>query len=289
MNWISNYVRPKLRALVGAKNETPENLWTKCPKCEQMLFVRDLERNHNVCTLCDHHLRMSAEQRLKFLFDDGQYKEITLPEALNDPLKFRDTKRYSERLKTYRDKTKHSDAVRIASGTISNEKLVICVFDFNFMGGSMGIVVGESIVKAAEEALRLKKPLLIITASGGARMQEGAFSLMQMPKTMVAVAMMKSAGLPYLVLLTDPTTGGVSASFAMAGDIAIAEPQAMIGFAGRRVIEETIREKLPDDFQTAEHLLKHGMIDMVVHRHDLRSKLARILRLLNQKTVAKAK
>jgi acetyl-CoA carboxylase carboxyl transferase subunit beta len=283
MNWISNYVRPKLRALVGAKNETPENLWTKCPKCEQMLFMRDLERNHYVCTNCDHHLRMSAEQRLKFLFDEGQYKEIDLPEALNDPLKFKDTKKYSDRLKTYRDKTKHMDAVRIATGTISDEKLVVCAFDFNFMGGSMGIVAGESIVKSAEEALRIKKPLLIITASGGARMQEGAFSLMQMPKSMVAVEMMKNAGLPYLVLLTDPTTGGVSASFAMAGDIAIAEPEAMIGFAGRRVIEETIREKLPDNFQTAEHLLEHGMIDMVVHRHDLRAKISRILRLLNQR------
>ncbi|MAP24461.1 MAG: acetyl-CoA carboxylase carboxyl transferase subunit beta [Rickettsiales bacterium] len=283
MNWISNYVRPKLRALVGAKNETPENLWTKCPKCEQMLFMRDLERNHYVCTNCDHHLRMSAEQRLKFLFDEGQYKEIDLPEAQNDPLKFKDTKRYSDRLKTYRDKTKNMDAVRIATGTISDEKLVVCAFDFNFMGGSMGIVVGESIVRAAEEALRIKKPLLIITASGGARMQEGAFSLMQMPKSMVAVEMMKNAGLPYLVLLTDPTTGGVSASFAMAGDIAIAEPEAMIGFAGRRVIEETIREKLPDNFQTAEHLLEHGMIDMVVHRHELRAKLSRILRLLNQR------
>lgn len=283
MNWITNYVRPKLQALVGSKNDTPENLWTKCPSCEQMLFVRDLERNHHVCSHCDHHLRMSAEQRLQFLFDDKVYEELPLPKGLEDPLKFKDSKKYADRLKTYREKTDNQDAVRIGIGAISGEKIVVCAFDFQFMGGSMGIVVGESLVKAAEAAIRLKKPLLVVSASGGARMQEGAFSLMQMPKTMVAVQMMKDEGLPYLVLLSDPTTGGVSASFAMAGDIALAEPKCMIGFAGRRVIEETIREKLPDNFQTAEHLHEHGMVDRVVHRHHLRAELARLLRLLNNK------
>jgi len=268
---------------MGSKVETVDNLWTKCPSCEQMLFHRDLSRNLFVCQQCDHHTRMTAVQRLEMLFDDSAYTLVDLPAVPQDPLKFKDTKKYSDRLKEYREKTSLEDALLVAHGTIGGETLVAAVFDFHFMGGSMGLAVGEGFLKAAETAVRLQCPLLAVPASGGARMQEGALALMQLPRTMIAVEMLKEARLPYIVLLTDPTTGGVSASFAMAGDITFAEPKALISFAGRRVIEETIRETLPDDFQTAEHLHKHGMVDRVVHRRDLKSELSTLLRLLSRK------
>ncbi len=283
MNWLTNYVRPKIRSLVGVKSEVPENLWVQCPSCEQMLFHRDLEANLNVCSHCGHHMRLSARRRLETLFDDGAYEEIPLPEAEPDPLKFRDRKRYSDRLKDSRAATGRPDAIIVAHGSVGGRKTVIAVFDFQFMGGSMGAAVGNGIVAGARRAVADKAAFVIVPSSGGARMQEGILSLMQMPRTTVAVQMVREAALPYVVILADPTTGGVSASFAMLGDVAMAEPGAIIGFAGARVIEETIREKLPEGFQRAEYLLDHGMIDMVVPRHDLHETLARVLDLLMRK------
>jgi acetyl-CoA carboxylase carboxyl transferase subunit beta len=279
MNWITNYVRPKLQALVR-KAEVPDNLWDKCPACEKMIFHRDLEANHRVCTHCGHHLRLPAKRRLEMLFDDGAYTRIELPKTIQDPLKFRDRKRYTDRLKEAREKTHEQDAIIVAHGPLGGIRIVAAVFDFEFQGGSMGIAVGEAFLAAAQLAVLQQAPLIAVPASGGARMQEGILSLMQLPRTVIAVQQVREAGLPFIVVLADPTTGGVSASFAMLGDIAIAEPGAVIGFAGARVIEETIREKLPPGFQKAEYLLEHGQVDMVVHRHKLREQLARILRLL---------
>jgi acetyl-CoA carboxylase carboxyl transferase subunit beta len=279
MNWITNYVRPKLQALVR-KAEVPDNLWDKCPACERMIFHRDLEANHRVCTHCGHHLRLPAKRRLEMLFDDGAYTRIELPKTIQDPLKFRDRKRYTDRLKEAREKTHEQDAIIVAHGPLGGIRIVAAVFDFEFQGGSMGIAVGEAFLAAAQLAVLQQAPLIAVPASGGARMQEGILSLMQLPRTVIAVQQVREAGLPFIVVLADPTTGGVSASFAMLGDIAIAEPGAVIGFAGARVIEETIREKLPPGFQKAEYLLEHGQVDMVVHRHKLREQLARILRLL---------
>ena len=284
MNWLNNYVRPKIRSLVGAKSDVPENLWLQCPSCEQMLFHRDLEANLNVCSNCGHHMRLPARRRLDTLFDDGAYTEIELPDNVADPLKFRDRKRYTDRLKDSRSSTGRQDAIIVAHGTVGGQKAVIAVFDFSFMGGSMGIAVGNGIVAGAQLAVLQEAAFIVIPSSGGARMQEGILSLMQMPRTTIAVQQVKEAGLPYIVLLADPTTGGVSASFAMLGDIAVAEPGAIIGFAGARVIEETIREKLPEGFQRAEYLLEHGMIDMVVPRHDLPETLGRVIGLLVQKS-----
>ncbi|MAM67567.1 MAG: acetyl-CoA carboxylase carboxyl transferase subunit beta [Rhodospirillaceae bacterium] len=284
MNWLNNYVRPKIRSLVGAKSDVPENLWLQCPSCEQMLFHRDLEANLNVCSNCGHHMRLPARRRLDTLFDDGAYTEIELPDNVADPLKFRDRKRYTDRLKDSRSSTGRQDAIIVAHGTVGGQKAVIAVFDFLFMGGSMGIAVGNGIVAGAQLAVLQEAAFIVIPSSGGARMQEGILSLMQMPRTTIAVQQVKEAGLPYIVLLADPTTGGVSASFAMLGDIAVAEPGAIIGFAGARVIEETIREKLPEGFQRAEYLLEHGMIDMVVPRHDLPESLGRVIGLLGQKS-----
>lgn len=281
MNWITDYVRPKLNKLTSAKKiETPDNLWTKCPSCEQMLFHRDLEDSLFVCPHCDHHLRLTAQQRLSSLFN-GEYTLITLPSVKQDPLKFKDSKKYTDRLKEYRQKTGLEDAILVAHGKINGKSAVVAVFEFGFMGGSMGMAVGEAIVAAAETAIKLNFPLIVIPASGGARMQEGMLSLMQMPRTTVAVQMLREVKLPYIVLLTDPTLGGVSASFAMLGDLTLAEPKATIGFAGARVIQETIREKLPADFQTAEYLKDHGMVDVIVHRKDLNSTLARILKIFS--------
>jgi acetyl-CoA carboxylase carboxyl transferase subunit beta len=279
MNWITNYVRPKIRALVQ-KQDVPENLWDKCPSCAQMIFHRELEANYNVCPHCSHHLRIGAKKRLELIFDDGKYTRVELPETVNDPLRFRDRKRYSERLKEARTKTGEQDAIIVAHGTIGGNKAVAAVFNFGFMGGSMGVAVGEGILAAARLAVTQEAPLLVVPSSGGARMQEGILSLMQMPRTTIAVDMVKEAGLPYVVLLSDPTTGGVTASFAMLGDIHLAEPGAVIGFAGQRVIEETIRETLPDGFQRAEYLLDHGMVDMVVDRRELRLTLGRLFSLL---------
>ncbi len=279
MNWLKNWVRPKLRELVGQK-EIPENLWHKCPSCEQMIFHRDLAANLRVCPHCGHHMRLEATERLAMLFDEGEYQTIELPEALNDPLRFRDRKRYSDRLKEARAKTGVSDALSVAHGKMGGMSVVVAAFNFNFMGGSMGVAVGEGLLAASRLAVVQDAPLIVIPSSGGARMQEGILSLMQMARTTIAVDEVREAGLPYLVILTDPTTGGVSASFAMLGDIAIAEPGAVIGFAGARVIEQTIRAKLPEGFQRAEYLLDHGMVDMVVERHKLRDTVVRILDLL---------
>jgi acetyl-CoA carboxylase carboxyl transferase subunit beta len=280
MNWLTNFIRPRINSLVGQQKEVPDNLWQKCEKCEGMLFYKELSASHNVCYHCGHHLAMDVAERLKLLFDDGKFDKIAIPKVPHDPLKFKDQKKYSDRLKAAQTKTREEDALLIGKGKIGGERAVIAAFNFAFMGGSMGTAVGEGIVRAAQEAVKEKAALIVIPASGGARMQEGAFSLMQMPRTIIAVDMVKEAGLPYIVLLTNPTTGGVSASFAMVGDVHISEPGAMIGFAGRRVIEETVREKLPEDFQTAEYLLEHGMVDMVVERKDLAATIGRILGLL---------
>jgi acetyl-CoA carboxylase carboxyl transferase subunit beta len=279
MNWLTNFVRPKIRALV-TRAETPDNLWNKCPGCGQMMFHRDLEAAQFVCTSCGHHLRITAKQRLGLLFDDGKYQRIELPKTPLDPLKFRDQKRYTDRMKDSQAKTGEADAIIVAHGTIGGHPAVVAAFAFEFMGGSMGTAVGEALVAAAHLAELQRAPMIAIPASGGARMQEGILSLMQMPRTIIATQMLKEAGLPYIVILTDPSTGGVSASFAMVADITISEPGAVIGFAGARVIEETIREKLPEGFQRAEYLLEHGMIDMVVRRKDMNATIARILGLL---------
>jgi acetyl-CoA carboxylase carboxyl transferase subunit beta len=281
MSWLTNFVRPKIRALVR-KTEVPDNLWDTCLSCGKMIFHRDLEANQRVCTHCGHHMRLPAKRRLETLFDDGAYARIELPKTIQDPLKFRDQKKYADRLKAAREKTGEQDAILVAHGRLGGVQTVIAVFDFEFQGGSMGVAVGEALIAAARLAVLQQAPLIVIPASGGARMQEGILSLMQLPRTVIAAEEVKEAGLPYIVLLTDPTTGGVSASFAMLGDIAIAEPGATVGFAGARVIEETIREKLPAGFQKAEYLLDHGMVDMVVHRHELRATLARLLKLLTE-------
>ena len=279
MNWLTNYVRPKIRDLVR-KSDIPNHLWGRCPACEHMIFHRELESRQYVCQHCDHHLRLDAPHRLRMLFDDGNYQQIELPPVLVDPLKFHDRKPYDIRLKEAQGRTKGNEAIIVAHGKMAGMPTVVGAFDFGFLGGSMGVAVGEAIVAAARLAVLQEASLIIIPASGGARMQEGILSLMQMPRTTIAINGVKEAGLPYIVVLTNPTTGGVTASFAMLGDIAIAEPGAVIGFAGTRVIEETIREKLPEGFQRAEYLLDHGMVDMVVHRHELRDTLIRIFRLL---------
>jgi acetyl-CoA carboxylase carboxyl transferase subunit beta len=285
MNWLTNFIRPRIRSLVEPK-EVPDNLWQKCASCDGMLFHRDLENNLNVCYHCGHHLRITVKARLAIMFDGGTYERLELPDVAHDPLKFKDRKKYAERIKESQSKTGLKEAITLAKGTIGGQKVMVAAFNFSFMGGSMGAGVGEAIVKAAQESVKDKRALIIIPASGGARMQEGMLSLIQMPRSIIAVEMVKDAGLPYIVLLTDPTTGGVSASFAMVGDIHIAEPGATIGFAGRRVIEETVRETLPPDFQTAEYLLDHGMVDMVVSRQDIAETLGRILGLLMNKNAA---
>lgn len=279
MSWLTNFVRPKIRALVR-KADVPENLWDKCSACGQMIFHRDLEANLRVCPHCGHHMRIGVQRRLALLFDGGKFERIELAAVPLDPLRFRDRKKYVDRLKEAQTKTEEQDAIVVAQGTIGGLKVVIAAFNFDFMGGSMGVAVGEGLVKAAEIAVARKAALIAIPASGGARMQEGILSLMQMPRSVISVDRVKEAGLPFIVLLTDPTTGGVSASFAMLGDIHISEPGAQIGFAGARVIEETIREKLPEGFQRAEYLLDHGIVDLVVARKDLSTELAKIIGLL---------
>lgn len=280
MSWLSDFVRPKLQALIN-KKEIPENLWDKCPSCEKMIFRKDLEKHQHVCPHCDYHFRINAVTRLKLLFDNEEYSVVTVPAVAQDPLKFKDRKRYIDRLKESKAKNKQSqEAILVGEGDIEGFTSIIAAFDFGFIGGSMSTYVGEAIVKAAERAVELKCPLVLIPASGGARMQEGILSLMQMARTTVAVNMLKKARLPFVVLLTDPTTGGVSASFAMLGDIHIAEPKATIGFTGARVIEQTLRQKLPEGFQTAEYLLDHGMVDMVVHRKKLKKVLSKTLKML---------
>lgn len=282
MNWLDKMTRPKLSGFFK-KRDTPENLWHKCRKCGEMAFHRDLATARFVCPNCDHHMRLKPQARLESTFDDGNWETIDIPEVPTDPLKFRDEKRYTDRLKAARSKTDDKEAMTIAVGKITGQDVVVLVQNFEFMGGSLGMAAGESIVRAAAEAVERKVPFILFAASGGARMQEGIMSLMQMPRATVAVQQVKEAGLPYIVVLTDPTTGGVTASYAMLGDIHISEPDATIGFAGARVIEQTIREKLPAGFQRAEFLLDHGMIDMIVHRHEMRETLSRIIRLLTTK------
>lgn len=278
MNWITNVVRPKIRSFL--RREVPENLWVKCPETGQMVFYKDLEANQFVIPGSNYHMRMGAVARLKALFDDGEYEDIALPEAPVDPLKFRDERRYTDRLKDARAKTGLADAIKVGYGRLDGLSVVATVQDFDFMGGSLGMAAGEATIKGFETAVEHAAPLILFASSGGARMQEGILSLMQLPRTTVAVQMLRDARLPYIVVLTNPTTGGVTASYAMLGDLHIAEPGALIGFAGPRVIEQTIREKLPEGFQRAEYLKEHGMIDMVVHRHELRPVLARLCRLL---------
>ncbi len=279
MNWISNYVRPKINSLFS-RRETPENLWTKCPECGSMLFHREVTENLNVCTNCDHHMHISPRARFTALFDGGVFTEVDVPEPVTDPLHFRDQKRYPDRLKAAQRDTGEDEAMLVAQGEIGRTPVVCAAQDFSFMGGSMGMYVGNAIIAAAQRAVKAKAPLILFSAAGGARMQEGILSLMQMPRTTVAVEMLKEAGLPYIVVLTHPTTGGVTASYAMLGDIHIAEPNALICFAGPRVIEQTIREKLPEGFQRAEYLLDHGMLDRVTHRKKLRDELVSIVRML---------
>lgn len=281
MSWLTDFVRPKIQRLVSPR-EVPENLWDKCPQCGHMIFHRDLDKTLNVCPHCDHHLRLPVKQRLEMLFDDGEYQRVELPKPILDPLKFRDSKRYSDRLAEAQKATEEADAIIVAHGKIGGIATVVAAFNFAFMGGSMGLAVGEGVVVAAELAMLQDAALIVVSASGGARMQEGILSLMQMARTTVAVDKVKEKGLPYIVLLTDPTTGGISASLAMVGDIHIAEPGTLIGFAGARVIESTIHEKLPEGFQKAEYLLEHGMVDIVVHRAKLKETIARILSILRQ-------
>jgi acetyl-CoA carboxylase carboxyl transferase subunit beta len=279
MNWITNYVRPRINSIFS-RRETPDNLWTKCNECGTMLFHRELTDNLNVCTNCGHHMAIGARDRLIALFDNGIFTEVTVPEPVADPLHFKDQKKYTDRIKDARKKTGEKDAMLVAEGEIGRTAIIAAVQDFSFMGGSMSMYVGNAIIAAAERAIALGRPLVLFSAAGGARMQEGILGLMQMPRTTIAVQMLKEAGLPYIVVLTHPTTGGVTASYAMLGDVQIAEPNALIGFAGARVIEQTIGEKLPEGFQRAEYLLDHGMLDRVTPRNQIKDELVTIIRML---------
>jgi acetyl-CoA carboxylase carboxyl transferase subunit beta len=283
VNWINSVVRPKIRSILR-KKEMPDNLWVKCPETGQMIYYKDLEANQFVVPGSGFHWRMTAGARLKFLFDNGEYEALPLPEVPADPLKFRDERRYIDRLKDARTKTGYQDAVKLGIGRPEGQMVTAAVQDFDFMGGSLGMAAGEAVVAGLEMAVRRETPFIMFAASGGARMQEGILSLMQLPRTTVAVQMLREAKKPYIVVLTNPTTGGVTASYAMLGDVHIAEPGALIGFAGPRVIEQTIREKLPAGFQRAEYLTEHGMVDMVVHRHKLRATLAKLCRLLTKQS-----
>jgi acetyl-CoA carboxylase carboxyl transferase subunit beta len=286
MNWITNYVPPKIKSLF--RRETAENLWIKCPETGQMVFQKDVEANLNVIPGSGYHMRMPATLRLRSMFDEGKWIDVATPDVPLDPLKFRDEKRYVDRLKDNRTKTGQIDAMKIGLGKIEGSAAVIGVQDFDFMGGSLGMAVGEAFITAATTAVDKKAPFILFAASGGARMQEGILSLMQMPRTTVAVRRLRDARLPYIVVLTNPTTGGVTASYAMLGDVHIAEPGALIGFAGPRVIEQTIREKLPQGFQRSEFLKEHGMVDMVVPRTEMRATIARLVRLMMRQPEAAA-
>ena len=276
MNWLTDFVKPKLSSLVTRK-DSPSELWTNCNKCNLMLYKSEHKDNLFVCSHCDNHMNMDVENRLNNLFDNKTFELINIPFENNDPLKFKDLKKYSDRMKAAQKKTDQKDAAIVAKGNIGNIEVVVFILDFNFMGGSMGQFVGEAFKIGCEKSVELKCPFISVSSSGGARMQEGIVSLMQLPKTVAAVNVLDQHKIPYISVLTHPTTGGVSASFAMLGDIIIAEKGSMIGFAGKRVIEETIKEQLPEDFQTAEYLLDHGMIDMVVHRKELSQTLSKVL------------
>lgn len=282
MNWITNYVRPRINSMLGRRPEVPENLWIKCPETGEMVFHKDLEDNKWVIPASGYHMKMPAKARLVDLFDDGVYEALPQPKVAQDPLKFRDSKKYTDRLRDSRAKTEQEDTILAGVGLLKGLKIVAVVHEFQFMGGSLGIAAGEAIVKAFERAISERCPLVMFPASGGARMQEGILSLMQLPRTTVAVNMLKEAGMPYIVVLTNPTTGGVTASYAMLGDVHIAEPGAEICFAGKRVIEQTIREKLPEGFQTSEYLLEHGMVDMVIDRREIPDTLANLLKIMTK-------
>ena len=276
MNWLTNFVKPKLSAFVKRK-ELPENLWNNCPSCSNMIHHKDLKENLRVCNKCNYHFRMTVETRIETLFGKNNFNEIILEKNPDDPLNFNDKKKYKDRLKEYRKKTNRDDAFILGVGKISEKNAIFGFMNFNFMGGSMGRSVGSGIVIGAKKAIENKCPYIIFTSSGGARMQEGIISLMQMPRTVAAVELLNQNKIPYIVVLTEPTTGGVTASFAMLGDITIAEKGSTIGFAGKRVIQDTIREELPLDFQKAEYLHEHGMVDIVVERKELKKKLSDIL------------
>ncbi|HEY7765925.1 MAG TPA: acetyl-CoA carboxylase, carboxyltransferase subunit beta [Aestuariivirgaceae bacterium] len=280
MNWIRNFIRPKIRSFLGAKKEVPETMWVKCPESGQMVFYRDLEANQFVIPSSGYHMRMPPEARLKLLFDGGEFESIEMPEVAVDPLGFRDERKYVDRLREARQKNNSDDAVRAGVGKLDGQTVVAAVQDFAFMGGSLGMAAGEAIITSMRRAAEEQAPYVLFAASGGARMQEGILSLMQLPRTTAAVQDLREAKLPFVVVLTNPTTGGVTASYAMLGDVHIAEPGALIGFAGPRVIEQTIREKLPEGFQRAEYLKEHGMVDAVVHRHELRQVLSRLISIL---------
>jgi acetyl-CoA carboxylase carboxyl transferase subunit beta len=280
MNWIKNFVRPKIRSILGVKREVPENMWIKDPESGEMVFYKDLEANQFVIPSSGYHMRMAPDIRLRSMFDGGEYEKIAMPQVTADPLKFRDERRYADRLKEARQKTGADDAILAGHGRLDGLPVVIGAQDFAFMGGSLGMAAGDAIIAAMRAAVQRKSPFIFFVSSGGARMQEGVLSLMQLPRTTVAVQELRLARLPYIVVLTHPTTGGVTASYAMLGDIHLAEPGALIGFAGQRVIEQTIREKLPAGFQKAEYLQDHGMVDMVVHRHEMRATISRIVRML---------
>ena len=282
MNWITNYVRPRINSMLGRRPEVPENLWIKCPETGEMVFHKDLEDNKWVIPASGYHMKMPAKARLADLFDGGIYEALPQPKVAQDPLKFRDSKKYTDRLRDSRTKTEQEDTILAGVGLLKGLKIVAVVHEFQFMGGSLGIAAGEAIVKAFERAISERCPLVMFPASGGARMQEGILSLMLLPRTTVAVNMLKEAGMPYIVVLTNPTTGGVTASYAMLGDVHIAEPGAEICFAGKRVIEQTIREKLPEGFQTSEYLLEHGMVDMVIDRREIPDTLANMLKIMTK-------
>ncbi|MDQ0396045.1 acetyl-CoA carboxylase, carboxyltransferase subunit beta [Labrys monachus] len=287
MNWIANVVPPRIKDFFS-RRDTPENLWIKCPETGQMVFHKDLEQNNYVIPTSNYHMRMTATQRLTMIFDEGKWEDIALPEVVVDPLKFRDEKRYTDRLRDARLKTGMQDAIKLGVGAMDGVPVAVAVQDFDFMGGSLGMAAGEAVVKGLLTAVERGLPFIMFAASGGARMQEGILSLMQMPRTTVAIQRLREARKPYIVVLTNPTTGGVTASYAMLGDVQIAEPGALIGFAGPRVIEQTIREKLPEGFQRSEYLREHGMVDMVVHRNELKPTLARLCRLMTRAPASEA-
>lgn len=279
MNWLTNFVRPKIQAIVNS--EVPDHLWIKCPNCEEIIFHKEINENLRICTRCEHHFQLPTTERIALIMDDG-YTRIPYKPGIHDPLKFKDTKKYTDRLKAYASATQEPDVLIALHGHVHGVETVCSFFNFEFMGGSMGSSVGENFLAAVDFAIQKRLPFVVFTASGGARMQEGIFALMQMPKTIVGVHQLRDAGLPYIVVLTNPTTGGVSASFAMLGDIHIAEKEALIAFTGRRVIEGTIRQKLPDNFQTAEYLQEHGIVDIVVSRKDMKKTIAQVLQHLSR-------
>ncbi len=280
MNWLTNFVKPKLTALVKRK-EVPKNLWNNCPSCGNMIHHKELRENQRICSNCEYHFRMSAEDRIELLFEKEDYKEIELDKISDDPINFFDKKKYKDRLKEYRKKTSRQDAFILLRGNIFEKKIVCGLMNFEFMGGSMGRAVGSAIIKGAKTAIEQKIPYVIFTSSGGARMQEGIISLMQMPRTIAAIDLLNQNNIPYIVVLTEPTTGGVTASFAMLGDVTIAEKGATIGFAGKRVIQDTIREELQIDFQKAEYLKEHGLVEIVCHRKDLKKVLYKVLKYVS--------